>query len=140
MIGLGCGARSYTQALHYSNEYAVGQRGVRAVLEAYLARPDDAFDRAEHGYRLGPEDQRRRYVLQSLLSDEGMPFEEYASRFDSAVLDDLPELAALEGIGLLAHTADRLALTDSGLERSDAIGPWLYSEKVRLLMEDYEWR
>ena len=29
MIGLGCGARSYTRALHYSCDYAVGARGVR---------------------------------------------------------------------------------------------------------------
>ncbi len=140
MIGLGCGARSYTQALHYSSEYAVGQRGVRAVLDAYVARPDDAFERAEQGYRLGPEDQRRRYVLQSLLSGEGLPFEAYGRRFGSAVLDDLPELDVLEELGLVARSTDRVTLTDSGLERSDAIGPWLYSEKVRRLMEDYEWR
>ncbi len=44
MIGLGCGARSYTRALHYSPaEYAVAAAGVRAVLDGYLAaEPDDS--------------------------------------------------------------------------------------------------
>jgi oxygen-independent coproporphyrinogen III oxidase len=33
-----------------------------------------------------------------------------------------------------------LALTDAGLERSDAIGPWLCSPAVRARMEGHEWR
>jgi oxygen-independent coproporphyrinogen-3 oxidase len=140
MVGLGCGARSYTRALHYGTEYAVGARGVRAILDAYAARPDDAFALADHGYLLGPDDQRRRYVLQSLLSGDGLSFTSYARRFRSAVLDDLPELAGLEELGLATRSEDGLSLTDSGLERSDAIGPWLYSESVRRLMEEYEWR
>ena len=53
---------------------------------------------------------------------------------------DLPGLVELEELGLAARSVDRLALTGSGLERSDAIGPWLYSERVRRLMEDYAWR
>ena len=32
-----------------------------------------------------------------------------------------------------------LRLTSSGMERSDAIGPWLYSNRVASLMEQYEW-
>ncbi len=37
MVGLGCGARSYTRGLHYSSEYAVGASGVRAILRDYVA-------------------------------------------------------------------------------------------------------
>ena len=36
--------------------------------------------------------------------------------------------------------AERLQLTPEGLERSDAIGPWLYSAQVRALMDAYELR
>ena len=35
MVGLGCGARSYTRGLQYATEYAVGATGVRQVVEAY---------------------------------------------------------------------------------------------------------
>jgi oxygen-independent coproporphyrinogen-3 oxidase len=140
MVGLGCGARSYTRGLHYSTEYAVGARSVREILDAYVARPDESFGLADHGYSLGPEDQRRRYVIQSLLSGEGLVWAPYAHRFGSEVLDDLPELIDLEALGLVARTEAGLSLTEDGLERSDAIGPWLYSTEVQRLMEDYSWR
>jgi oxygen-independent coproporphyrinogen III oxidase len=140
MVGLGCGARSYTGALHYGWEYAVGGRGVRAILDDYVARTDHDFDRVDFGYRLDEEDRRRRHVIQSLLSGEGLDDGDYLGRFGTDPFDDLPELAVLEEWGLAIRAADRLSLTESGLERSDAIGPWLYSEQVRRLMEDYSWR
>ncbi|MGW3660247.1 STM4012 family radical SAM protein [Streptomyces sp. NPDC005151] len=37
MIGLGCGARSYTSRLHYSFDYAVEMREVRAIIDGYTA-------------------------------------------------------------------------------------------------------
>jgi oxygen-independent coproporphyrinogen-3 oxidase len=67
MVGLGCGARSYTRGLHYATEYAVGAPGVKAILAEYVARPAEAFDAAEYGCALDEEEQRRRYVIQSLL-------------------------------------------------------------------------
>ena len=43
MVGLGAGARSYTNGMHYSSEYAVGQKGVRAILDDYCRREDSSF-------------------------------------------------------------------------------------------------
>jgi oxygen-independent coproporphyrinogen-3 oxidase len=140
MVGLGCGARSYTHALHYSSEYAVGSQGVRAILADYVARPDTDFAVAAYGHRLAPDDQRRRYVIQSLGQAEGLSFAEYWARFGGDALADLPQLAELPALGLAAQTADRLALTPAGMERADAIGPWLYSDRVQALMEAYELR
>jgi oxygen-independent coproporphyrinogen-3 oxidase len=140
MVGLGCGARSYTRSVHYSREYAVGAQGIRAILAGYLARPVEAFAVADYGFRLGPEDQRRRYVLQSLLQRDGLSRAAYRRRFGTDVLDDLPELGELAPLGLARWCGDRLCLTDAGLERSDTIGPWLYSAHVRRLMEGYEQR
>jgi oxygen-independent coproporphyrinogen-3 oxidase len=140
MVGLGCGARSYTRGLHYSNEYAVGARGVGQIIDAYNARPEESFGLADHGYRLDDDDQHRRYAIQSLLSGEGLRFAAYERRFRTEVLDDLPMLRDLEDLGLAARTPDGLSLTGPGIERSDAIGPWLDSEKVRRMMGGYEWR
>jgi oxygen-independent coproporphyrinogen-3 oxidase len=67
MVGLGCGARSYTHALHYSSEYAVGARGVRAILNDYVKKDAAAFDHADYGFALEPDEQRRRYIIQSQL-------------------------------------------------------------------------
>jgi oxygen-independent coproporphyrinogen-3 oxidase len=140
MIGVGCGARSYTRALHYSTAYAVRAAGIREILADYVARPDEAFDQADYGFHLGPEEQRRRYVIQSLLSEPGLSLMAYRGRFGTAAFEDLPELDELEPLGLAVREPDRLRLTAAGLERSDVLGPWLYSAPVRGRMRDYAWR
>ncbi|NUQ64876.1 MAG: STM4012 family radical SAM protein [Pirellulales bacterium] len=140
MVGMGCGARSYTRRLHYSTPYAVPRSAVRGVLEEFVGRPAESFNQADHGIVMDAEDQRRRYTILSLLQVEGLSRVAYRQRFSTDVLDDLPALGELERIGLLEITGARLRLTAAGLERSDAIGPWLFSERVRRLMESYTWR
>ena len=140
MVGLGCGARSYTQALHYSSEYAVGRAGVRAILADYIERGDGAFDAAHYGIALSPEDQRRRFLIQSILQADGLDVAAYRHRFATDALDEVPELRDLEHVGLATIESGWLRLTDAGLERSDAIGPWLYTTGVQTLMEAYELR
>jgi oxygen-independent coproporphyrinogen-3 oxidase len=140
MLGLGCGARSYTRSVHYSGEYAVGARGVSDILADYVARPVDRFRWAEYGFQLDAGEQRRRYVLITLLQTPGLPLDAYRERFGSDVFADLPQLHELIEHDLAAVQGERLMLTDIGLERSDAIGPWLYSPAVRRRMEGYAWR
>jgi oxygen-independent coproporphyrinogen III oxidase len=140
MVGLGCGARSYTRAVHYSSEYAVGARGVREILAAYLAKPAAAFAQADYGFALDAEEQRLRFVTQSLLQVEGLALAAYRARFGTEALDDLPILDELPRYGLATRDDERVQLTAAGLELSDAIGPWLYSARVRALMESYTWR
>ncbi len=139
MVGLGCGARSYTSNVHYASEYAVGAQGVRAILDDYARRPAEAFGLADFGRRLGPEERRRRSVIQSLLPCEGLDLSAYRRRFGSELGDDLPDLVELEERGWAERRGNVLGLTEAGLERSDAIGPWLYSEEVRRAMEEYAW-
>jgi oxygen-independent coproporphyrinogen III oxidase len=137
MVGIGCGARSYTRTLHYATEYAVGARGVREIIADYVARPDSAFARADYGFALDADEQRRRYVIQSLLTREGLGLAAYQRRFGSNVLDDFQQLAELTEKELATSDAACLSLTDTGLAHSDLIGPWLYSDSVRGLMTAY---
>lgn len=139
MIGLGTGARSYTEGLHYATPYAVGQDGVRQIIERYVATPDAEFGSARHGLWLDPDDQHRRYAILSLLAD-GLDLDEYARRFGSEVLEDLPQLGELLEAGWGVREGRRLRLTPQGVERSDAIGPWLCSERVKERMAGYELR
>lgn len=140
MLGLGCGARSYTSDLHYSYEYAVTTSAIRDVITRYLQLDADAFSRVDYGFRLDREDQQRRYAILSLLQCEGLSRADYRSVFDSDVLEDLPSILRLEQAGYLNVDVDRLKLTPNGLEYSDAIGPWLRSEKVGRLEATYQWR
>ena len=138
MIGLGCGARSYTRALHYSLDYAVRPKGVKGIIADYLARSREELARAEHGFALDSEEQRRRYLLQSILNTEGLNAARYACRFGSDVADDFPDLRTFAELGLLSFDGTRWTPTPFGLEQSDALGPWFFSSRVRTLMGSYE--
>lgn len=136
MVGLGCGARSYTSDLHYSFDYAVGIGQVRAIIDDYVGRPAADFDHAEVGFVLDGAEQRRRWLVKSLLRSEGLVRTDYAERFGSGVDADFPQLAELAGRGWLHESPDVVALTDAGLERADAIGPWLVSDAVHAAMRE----
>ncbi|MFF3736965.1 STM4012 family radical SAM protein [Streptomyces sp. NPDC002566] len=140
MIGLGCGARSYTAGLHYSFDYAVGMHEIRAIVDDYVARPAADFARAEYGRRMDGDESRRRHLLQSLLQADGLPLEDYRARFGSDPAGDFgPELARLGDRGWLADDApDALRLTPEGLAHSDAVGPALFSQAVRAAMTAYD--
>ncbi|MEU4716613.1 STM4012 family radical SAM protein [Micromonospora purpureochromogenes] len=135
MVGLGCGARSYTTSLHYSFDYAVGVSQVRAVLDDYLARPAEDFRHAEFGYRLDDTEQRRRWLLKSLLRADGVDPVAYRARFGRPPADDFPQLGMLVERGWADDGGSRL--TPAGLARSDAVGPWLTSAEVRAAMTGY---
>ncbi|GGX80782.1 STM4012 family radical SAM protein [Streptomyces fructofermentans] len=138
MIGLGCGARSYTSKLHYSFDYAVSMREIRGIIDDYTATED--FSRALHGRWVDEDEARRRHLLQSLLQAEGLAVAEYRSRFGTDPQDDFPdELAALAGRGWLeGEPPTWLRLSAEGLAHSDAIGPEFFSPAVRAAMADYE--
>ncbi|CAM4289137.1 STM4012 family radical SAM protein [Deinococcus marmoris] len=139
MVGLGCGARSYTRHLHYSSEYAVGRVGVREIIQDFVEQPAERFGQITHGIHLSADERRRRYALQSLLHISGLNLSAYRQEFGSDSLTDFPQLATLPDTDLARLQTGILTLTPAGLEQSDALGPWLYSPAVRKLSEEYEW-
>ncbi|BAW07892.1 hypothetical protein GCM10010198_70020 [Nocardia seriolae] len=139
MVGLGCGARSYTSGLHYSFDYAVETREVRGIIDAYTRTTD--FTRAEVGRRIDAEEARRRHLLQSLLQARGMDVTAYRARFGAHPAEHFPaEFAEFTESGWLEPDSgpDLLRLTPAGLARSDALGPRLFSPAVRAAMASYE--
>lgn len=135
MIGMGCGARSYTSGLHYSTEFAVKKPSVAAIIQSYNQSTAAEFAFARHGFFLSDEDQRRRHCILSLLQAEGLDRSYYRHRFGAEVLEQLPQLHELFEHSLAEITDERIQLTATGLEWSDAIGPWLNSAKVSELMQ-----
>jgi oxygen-independent coproporphyrinogen-3 oxidase len=131
MIGLGCGARSYTQQLHYETRFATTQAGIRAILREWIVLSDEELAQATHGIRLSGDEQQRRFLILSLLQAEGLSVKEFDERFPGVVIDDIPELAELIERGWLVRMADRYVLTPAGMQHSDVVGPLLYSPSVR---------
>ncbi|WP_327112294.1 STM4012 family radical SAM protein [Streptomyces sp. NBC_01341] len=139
MIGLGCGARSYTSSLHYSFDYAVEMREVRGIIDGFTATAD--FSRAEVGRYVDEGEARRRHLLQSLLQARGMRTAEYRDRFGADPYADFrAELELFATRGWLDGTTDPglLRLSPEGLAHSDALGPELFSPEVRAAMAAYE--
>jgi len=137
MIGLGCGARSYTQRIHYATRFAVTQSGVRAILREWIGQSNHDFANATHGLCLSEEEQIRRYVILSLLQMEGMSLREFAQRFPGVDVDSLTGLPELRERGWLRRTEEREVLTALGLEHSDQVGPMLYSATVRDRLREF---
>ncbi|MFF7981733.1 STM4012 family radical SAM protein [Streptomyces sp. NPDC007901] len=139
MIGLGCGARSYTSGLHYSFDYAVDMHEIRGIVDDYVSRPAGDFAHAEIGRRIGVDEARRRHLLQSLLQAEGLRHDDYRTRFGAAPGDHFTaELGRFADRGWLTDDGTVLRLTPEGLAHSDAIGPGLFSPAVRAAMAAYE--
>jgi oxygen-independent coproporphyrinogen-3 oxidase len=138
MVGLGCGARSYTRATHYSSEYAVGQKGIRAIIGDYVSRPAPHFAAAHYGFTLDDDEQRRRYAIKSVLHGDGLDRAAYHAYFGTHAAEELPLLAELLTLGWATEDNGVLRLTETGMEWSDTIGPWLYSGAVNALMEAYD--
>lgn len=141
MIGLGCGARSYTRSLHYSFDYAVDAREVRAIIDDYVAGTTADFRRAVVGHAMTEDEARRRHLLQSVLQAAGMPVADYRSRFGADPREHFgAELDRWAERGWLDDTGGRLRLTARGMAYSDALGPELFSPRVRAAMAEYEGR
>lgn len=141
MVGLGCGARSYTSALHYSFDYAVDMHRIRGIVDDYTARGTEDFRHADFGWWTDAEEARRRHLLQSLLQAGGMPVVDYTARFGTSPTDDFAtELGRFADRGWLDDSAGPglLRLSPEGLAHSDALGPELFSAAVRERMAAYE--
>jgi oxygen-independent coproporphyrinogen-3 oxidase len=137
MLGLGCGARSYTSYLHYSSRFAVEADGVESILNEWEGQSIDDFAEAKWGVRLSEDDRRRRFVIQSLLTRAGLMEADYNRLFGVPVTNAFPLVTQLGENGLAECTDGTWRLTALGMELSDAIGPTLYSEDNRALLKAF---
>ncbi|WOO39353.1 STM4012 family radical SAM protein [Rubellicoccus peritrichatus] len=138
MVGLGIGARSYTHHIHYSSEYAVGRNSIKAIIDEYLSKQAKDFREIAYGFQLNDEEQSRRYIIKSLLRTEGLDLHAYEEVFSRNAIDQHKQLQELCRVGLAEATDGMLNLNDKGLELSDAIGPWLFSEVAAEKMKTYQ--
>lgn len=139
MVGLGCGARSYTSEVHYASKYGVSYKATQSIIADYVAA--ERYDVADYGIVLSREEQKRRFILKALLHREGLTLDDYLQRFGSEVMTDYAWLSELltEGMAVIEQENDHqvLRLTEEGLGYSDAIGDWLISAEIREQMEGF---
>ncbi|OWA37068.1 coproporphyrinogen III oxidase [Saccharibacillus sp. O16] len=135
MMGLGCGARSYTQNVHYASRYGVSRKATESIIADYVAT--ERYDTADYGFVLDAQEQRRRFVLKGILHSEGLKLSDYQQRFSTEPFDDLPQLRLLTESELAWIEDGVLRMGREGLGYSDAIGDWLISDPVRSRMSAF---
>lgn len=134
MLGLGCGARSYTTHLHYSSRFAVARAKVNSIIDEWISQSDSDFSETRWGVWVSEEERQRRYVIQSLLNRSGFNVQRFEELFSVSPFDVIPELGLLRDSGFMEWTSTGWVLSQEGLELSDAIGPFLYSESASAAM------
>ena len=111
---------------------------MKRIIADFNARPTDEFAFADYGVRLDAEEQRRRYLIKSLL--RAPAWNSRPTRLDSepkskTIFRNSPNCPPL---GLGVRDEQTLRLTPEGLSWSDVIGPWLYSRHVTARMEAFQ--
>jgi hypothetical protein len=86
--------------------------------------------------KLDVAEQKRRHLILSLLAD-GLDFAAYTKKFGGDAKADFPEVNELVAHGMVTQSASAWTITALGLERSDAVGPWLQSAPVTEKMKEY---
>jgi oxygen-independent coproporphyrinogen-3 oxidase len=136
MIGIGCGARSYRENVHYSRKYAVEEDNINKIIEEYLNEKD--FSVARYGYQLSEDELKRRYILKSILKISGLDIEDYHSRFNSFPVAEFKELKFLLDNDFLLQKESQIYPTEKGIRCSDAIGNLFISGEVKQKVDNYQ--
>ncbi len=138
MIGLGVGARSYTETLHYSSDYAVERKGVKNIITDYNQRTQEDFSQVNYGFKLSLAEQKRRYIVKSLCEGGSLNIERYQQKYNQNPWDEFYELEELSKQGLLNENSHLITLNEKGKSLEDVIGPWLYSKEVKEAIQQFE--
>ena len=136
-LALGCGGRSYLGALHFCSPYTVTRQGCLEQLAHFVHTGD--YTKITHGILLTEDEQKRRHVIRHLLIRPGLLLREYEEQFGNSALYDFSILEKWEECGYVQREGEYLALTETGMELSDWLGPQLISEEIRRRMEEWEY-
>jgi oxygen-independent coproporphyrinogen-3 oxidase len=138
LLGLGAGARSYTDTTHYSTNFAVRRTATLDIIHGFVGHDHRRDEPLDLGFVLDGDEQRRRYCILNLSLGTLDPAR-YAARFGGATLDDFAgELDALAQEGCArVDEAGVWHLTRKGYKYSNVIGTLLKSSRVDGLERTY---
>lgn len=136
MIGVGCGARSYTSRIHYCREYFEKDENVKRALEKYIA--GENVGQVYYGIVPSESDWQRRALMRGLLNVRGVERKKYQKLFGHMPEDIFPQLKELEQLGFVSIDENFVRLTATGLMYSDSIGNLFISPEVRKRMDDFD--
>jgi oxygen-independent coproporphyrinogen-3 oxidase len=88
---------------------------------------------------LDNDERQRRWVIQSLLFD-GLDLAEFEHQFGTNAREVFrPQWEALHDEDCIATRDQTICLTPRGIRHSDVVGQLFFSDRVRRLMDTYEY-
>ena len=135
MIGLGAGARSYTQSVHYSSQYAVSRRAIKSIIQDYTHQEN--FATIHYGMHLNKDEQIRRYLIKSLIDGGHLHMDSFEERFRQSVFE-VADMQYFWEQNYLEKDGPIIRLSTQGLEMEDWIGPRLFSSQVNHRMNAFQ--
>ena len=126
LVGLGAGARSYSQSLHGRNTYAA-LNGRKALLE-YMANVNSGRHSVESGVVLNRDEQMRQYAIGHILAIDAEEFiTRFGVRYEQAFSQLHQEMIELE---LMKWEDPVWRLTERGLLFRDLLGRCHFSAQA----------
>lgn len=89
-------------------------------------------------FLLNIDEQKRKYVIKNVLYSTGLNMEDYHKRFDGDLKTDFPIIEQYIKQNMLVEKNNRIFLTQSGMAKSDYIGPTFMSKEILEFMQNME--
>ncbi len=133
LIGLGAGARSYAQNLHYRNSFELLDG--KAAISRYISKINSGNFAVETGIVLSEDERMRRYAIGNIESLDLLEFTNlFKANFSTAFKDLYEEMLSS---GCAREAGNKLKLTAKGLLFRDLIARQLFSSDVEALEGAY---
>ena len=138
LLGLGAGARSYAERVHYGTDFAVGRKATNEIIAGFVGHDHRPDERLSLGFELDDDEQQRRFIILTLSLGRLDPLA-FSARFPGGDLglfiDEFDALLAegctsIDGLG-------RHCLTAKGFKYSSVIATLFRSPVVESLEEGY---
>ncbi len=135
-MGVGAGARSYTNQVSYCLSYKVQDNLVKSVIDEYMT--NDIKDISLTGFVYNQDEQKRKFVMLSLL-DPGVNPEKYKKEFGTNIFEDFEqEFKALQKAKMIKNSNNLLILTKKGRKYCDICADLFVSDDVYKLYKSYK--
>lgn len=135
ILGFGAGARSYLKHCDTRNGYSTRHR--RETLSTYMTDALAGAPTVDQGFELDRDEQLRRRVILGLFN---VDLAALSDEFEQDVLQTFnPQISLLEERQLVLIEGGQLRLTTKGRKFRDNIAQMFFSDRVRKLVEQYDY-
>ncbi|EGQ9293874.1 radical SAM protein [Vibrio vulnificus] len=127
-LGIGCGARSYNDFVHYSTPWVTDKKESNRLIDEYIEK--DFKDLQWTGFYMNEDEIKRRSIIYAFFMGT-LDFNTYQEKFGTEFKTDFPdEYEALLDNALVVESSSVLTLNEKGRKYTDLIGVMFWSASI----------